>query len=700
VDFLNFELGCIFGWKFNDLNGNGIWEDGEPGIEGWHIYMLKDADPMIYEAVTDSSGLWWFCGLLHDYYVIWEEERDGWCPTTDTDALVWIWSGTVAIVEPFGNFECVDIPVFKFNDMNGNGVYDAGDVPIQGWDFELVDESGAVVASGETDGDGMLVFTVCRGGWFTVVEADADGWIHTTPPEALVYLESGYRLNTLLFGNFELGSIYGWKYYDWSLDQNWDDDEVGLQGWIVTLWMWDGMDWIPIATRITDAGGYYEFAGLMAGLYAVSEDGPPGWVPNTDPFVENVPILSGSDVRVDFANALWGYIYGYKFYDKNLDGMMDEDEPGLEGWTIVLEGYTAQGAYVYMEYETEYDGWFSFTVQPGIYEITEILPSGEWYATTVLPVLVDVNDADEAFYVQINIGNIRYACIYGWKFLDTYADYYPFWPNGIFDDDEFGLGNWKITLQGWTDTGVWVDLVQYTENEDGNTGYYEFCGLLPGMYWVNETLQYGYYATRPIANLVMVYPFPWGPVTQRIDFGNLLPSRDPEVRFVLTKGWNLWSSPLAIEGGLTASQLATAIGANCLKISKLDLATGRYVSYIPGLPTTDFAIELGIGYFVVTKEFTSFVLKGEFAMQTSAALIKGWNIVGYTSMEPITASQLAGLVSGTTVYKISYLDQDTGRYSSFIPAVHKPGSVYDFTVTQGRAYFVVTAAAGTLSISV
>jgi hypothetical protein len=406
-----------------------------------------------------------------------------------------------------------------------------------------------------------------------------------------------------------------------------------------------------------------------------------------------------------FANTLYGWIYGYKFYDKDLDGVWDWDvpdsEPGIVGWTIVLDGTTAQGVPVHEEYETEPSGYFEFMVQPGVYSITEIMPSGEWFATTELPIDVNVNDAVEPFYVEVDIGNIRYACIYGWKFLDTYAQSYPFWPNGVFDDDEYGLGNWRITLQGWTDTGVWVDLVQYTENEDTDmTGYYEFCGLLPGMYWVNETLQYGYYATRPIANLIAIYPFPHGPVSQRIDFGNLLPSRDPEVRFVLAKGVNLWSSPLAITGGLTVSQLAAAIGPNCLKISKLDLATGRYVSYIPGLPMADFAIQLGVGYFVVTSADTSFVLKGEFAVKTSVGLGKGVNIVGYTSMKPTSASALAALITDCQVYKVSYLDQDTGRYVSFIPAIHKAGSVYDFTVTQGRAYFLVTAATGTLNIAV
>src|SRR4030065_2114665 len=121
--------------------------------------------------------------------------------------------------------------------------------------------------------------------------------------------------------------------------------------------------------------------------------------------------------------------------------------------------------------------------------------------------------------------------------------------------------------------------------------------------------------------------------------------------FWLNKGGNLRTPPLAIPGGLTASQLATAIGSSVVKISKLDTATGQYTTFIPGFnqpgSANDFVIELGKGYFVVTKSETSFVLKGEFASKTTAALVKGWNIVGYTSLKTITARQLISLVSGT-----------------------------------------------------
>ena len=46
--------------------------------------------------------------------------------------------------------------------------------------------------------------------------------------------------------------------------------------------------------------------------------------------------------------------------------------------------------------------------------------------------------------------------------------------------------------------------------------------------------------------------------------------------------------------------------------------------------------------------------------------------------------------------KISYYDPDTGKYKSFLPGINKVGSIYDFTVTQGRAYFVVTDGAASV----
>jgi len=60
------------------------------------------------------------------------------------------------------------------------------------------------------------------------------------------------------------------------------------------------------------------------------------------------------------------------------------------------------------------------------------------------------------------------------------------------------------------------------------------------------------------------------------------------------------------------------------------------------------------------------------------------------------ASDLVSHITGCKVYKVSYLDTVTGKYYAYIPGVSS--DALDFTVTSGRAYFVVTAATGTLTL--
>jgi len=303
------------------------------------------------------------------------------------------------------------------------------------------------------------------------------------------------------------------------------------------------------------------------------------------------------------------------------------------------------------------------------------------------------------FDIWVHIGNVRYATIFGYKFLDTYGYVFPYWPNGIFDDDEHGLGNWRITLQGWNELGEYVDLVTETDNT-GDVGYYSFGSLLPGTYWVNETLLFGYYATRPHSVLLTIPPFPQGPVVIRIDFGNLLPTLDPEIPFTLNEGRNLWSSPLVMNETFYASDLAEAIGPTCLKISTMDPVTKKYTSFVVGFSKVgsdfDFEVKTGVGYFVVVSDDAYFTLIGDLMPSSSVEVVESWHLIGFDQLQPIKASALVARVTGCTVYKVSYLDED-GKYHSYLPAFNKPGSVYDFTLTEGRAYFLVTDGAGTVA---
>jgi hypothetical protein len=48
------ESATIFGVKFHDLNGNGIRDDGEPGLEGWTIFLDADGNGT-WDQATEPS---------------------------------------------------------------------------------------------------------------------------------------------------------------------------------------------------------------------------------------------------------------------------------------------------------------------------------------------------------------------------------------------------------------------------------------------------------------------------------------------------------------------------------------------------------------------------------------------------------------------------------------------------------------------
>src|SRR5262249_29645898 len=148
-DFGNFQQGTKSGVKFNDLNGNGIKDAGEPGIPGWEIRAYTDTngngvrdngETTFTSTTTDASGAYSF-SLNPGKYVVCEVLQATWTqsrPTanthcngaanTDQPALgaggfaVTITSGSTEQNNNFGNLQHGTKSGVKFNDMNANGI--------------------------------------------------------------------------------------------------------------------------------------------------------------------------------------------------------------------------------------------------------------------------------------------------------------------------------------------------------------------------------------------------------------------------------------------------------------------------------------------------------------------------------------------------------------------------------------------------
>ena len=108
--------GSISGFKFNDLNGNGIRDAGEPGIQGIKIYLdlNKDGVPSAGDVsqATDSNGFYSFSvtpdadktTVANDPYIVREAVPSGWTQTSINPAPMIISAATPTYTNVnFGN---------------------------------------------------------------------------------------------------------------------------------------------------------------------------------------------------------------------------------------------------------------------------------------------------------------------------------------------------------------------------------------------------------------------------------------------------------------------------------------------------------------------------------------------------------------------------------------------------------------------
>jgi len=268
----NEETGSISGHKFNDENGNGRRDRGEPGIAGITIWAGDKS------TVTDENGDFSFEGLKPGAYTVREECPQGWTCTTGSEKQVTPKSGCEDKKVEFGNHkeEPGSISGYKFNDLNGNGVRDPGEpgipnVLINLWYFW---EHQEVM----TDSTGHYSFKDLDPAWYKV-EVDEStappGMKPTTQIWAFVWVDAG-KDSPADFGNMTEKplnalhcSIHGTKFMDTNANGEIDGNDATLPGLTITL-TGDTLD-KPISTK-TDSLGNYSFTDLEAGTYTVTED--------------------------------------------------------------------------------------------------------------------------------------------------------------------------------------------------------------------------------------------------------------------------------------------------------------------------------------------------------------------------------------------------------------------------------------------
>jgi len=461
----------ISGTKWNDLNGNGVRDNNEPGLSSWTI-SLKKPDGSEVSTLTKEDGSYRFESLPEGTYAVSEMQQSRWTATAPASG-----SQTVQLSDSdlngidFGNrLETYSISGMKFNDLNENGAND-GEPGLSGWTVKL-SKDGSEVGSAVTANDGSYRFEDLQAGSYEVSEVGQSGWVRTAPASGSHRVDiKDADITGLDFGNHGSWSVSGTKFHDLNGNGAQDGDEVGLPGWTVQL----KRDGSVINATTTAQDGSYTFRNLAPGSYSVAEVLQDGWVQTSPASGSHIIEIKDADISgLDFGNRANLSLSGVKFYDANGNGVQDEDEPGLPGQEVKL----AKDGREIASTTTAQDGSYTFTnLAPGTYEVDD-------------PILVTVTTSSK---VVVNIPAIGPYKISGVKFNDLNN-------NGIKDSGEPGVANWGIDL-------VLVvpgpDLLLAQTHTDAN-GAYTFGNIFPGTYKVSELAKQGWTPTTPTEITVSV----------------------------------------------------------------------------------------------------------------------------------------------------------------------------------------------------
>jgi serine-aspartate repeat-containing protein C/D/E len=178
--------GSISGSKFNDLNGNGVRDTGEPGVSGVTIQVRNSAGQLAGTTQTDAAGNFSIANLSPGTYAISEVVPAGSVQTTPGGAgtiAVTLAAGQTASGFLFGNRAAAgsgSISGTKFLDINANGVVDGIDRGFEGVTITLKDSSGNTQTT-VSAADGTFKFVNLAPGTYTMSEVIPPGFAQTFP---------------------------------------------------------------------------------------------------------------------------------------------------------------------------------------------------------------------------------------------------------------------------------------------------------------------------------------------------------------------------------------------------------------------------------------------------------------------------------------------------------------------------------------
>jgi hypothetical protein len=204
--FADWKPGSKSGYKFHDLDVDGVWDKGtgpgaEPGIPGWTINLSGAASA---STTTGTGGFYQFTNLKPGTYKVaevcptgqdWRQSLPASTSSNPKEALpadcgkgvynFTVISGQAHINNDFGNWQPAQIRAYKCIDENKNGLCDTGEFAFPGIQI-CVSDDGTLDPAGDlcaltADGSGALAkgvveFSGLVPGGYTIYEPGGQGF--------------------------------------------------------------------------------------------------------------------------------------------------------------------------------------------------------------------------------------------------------------------------------------------------------------------------------------------------------------------------------------------------------------------------------------------------------------------------------------------------------------------------------------------
>jgi len=210
----------ISGTVFEDMEGDGDKDIGDPPLAGWKVRL---SGTKVDSVNSDASGNYTFPNLPNGLYTVSEAVQSGWLQTAPPAGSysISLADGQTETSIDFGNFQYATLGGIKFDDLNGNGVYNEGENPLSEWRVIL---EGVAAETTITDGVGHFSFTNVGPGEYTIRERQEADWVQIKPGSPGFYAvtpRSGSAIDTFQFGNKIANRFQGTSGSSWSDPGNW-----------------------------------------------------------------------------------------------------------------------------------------------------------------------------------------------------------------------------------------------------------------------------------------------------------------------------------------------------------------------------------------------------------------------------------------------------------------------------------------------